>query len=86
MTQPAEHSSRLYITGASSRFAMPTRTSGTKPRVCCCGVLAHLGWETQQNADNTRLGLVGSQASLEVSHAAVKVAQANLALDSPPDG
>lgn len=40
--------------------------------------LAGLGWETRQNADNTRLGLVGSQASLEASQAAVKVAQANL--------
>ncbi len=42
-------------------------------------VLAGLGWETKQNADNTRLGLAGSQASLEGSQAAVKVAQANLA-------
>ena len=41
--------------------------------------LAGLGWETQQNADNTRLGLAGSQASLQGSEAAVKVAQANLA-------
>ena len=42
-------------------------------------VLAGLGWETRQNADNTRLGLVGSQASLQGAQAAVKVAQANLA-------
>ncbi len=42
-------------------------------------VLAGLGWETRQNADNTRLGLAGSQASLQGSQAAVKVAQANLA-------
>ncbi len=41
--------------------------------------LADLGWETRQNADNTRLGLVGSQASLQGAQAAVKVAQANLA-------
>ena len=41
--------------------------------------LANLGWETQQNADNTRLGLAGSQAALQASQAAVKVAQANLA-------
>ena len=41
--------------------------------------LANLGWETKQNADNTRLGLAGSQASLQGAQAAVKVAQANLA-------
>ena len=41
--------------------------------------LANLGWETRQNADNTRLGLVGSQASVGAAQAAVKVAQANLA-------
>ncbi len=41
--------------------------------------LANLGWETRQNADNTRLGLAGSQASLAASQAAVQVAQANLA-------
>ena len=41
--------------------------------------LADLGWETRQNADNTRLGLVGSQASRQGALAAVKVAQANLA-------
>ena len=40
--------------------------------------LADLGWETKQNADNTRLGLAGSQAALVASQAAVKVAQANL--------
>ncbi len=41
--------------------------------------LANLGWETRQNADNTRLGLVGAQASLGSAQAAVKVAEANLA-------
>ena len=41
--------------------------------------LAGLGWETRQNADNTRLGLVGAQASVGSAEAAVKVAQANLA-------
>ena len=41
--------------------------------------LANLGWETRQNADNTRLGLVGSQASAGAAQAAIKVAQANLA-------
>ncbi len=41
--------------------------------------LAQLGWETRQNADNTRLGLAGSQASQTGAQAAVKVAQANLA-------
>ena len=41
--------------------------------------LANLGWETRQNADNTRLGLVGSQASAAAADAAIKVAQANLA-------
>ena len=43
--------------------------------------LANLGWETRQNADNTRLGLVGSKASAGAAEAAVKVAQANLAAD-----
>ena len=42
-------------------------------------VLANEGWSTRQDADNTRLGLAGSQASLQASQAAVKVAQANLA-------
>ena len=42
-------------------------------------VLANEGWSTRQDADNTRLGLAGSQASLGASQAAVKVAQANLA-------
>ena len=41
--------------------------------------LANLGWETRQNADNTRLGLAGSQASAQAAQAAIKVAQANLA-------
>ena len=41
--------------------------------------LAGLGWETRQNADNTRLGLVGSQASAGAAQAGIKVAQANLA-------
>ena len=41
--------------------------------------LADLGWETRQNADNTRLGLAGSQASAQGAQAAIKVAQANLA-------
>ena len=41
--------------------------------------LANLGWETRQNADNTRLGLAGSVASQGAAEAAVKVSQANLA-------
>ena len=41
--------------------------------------LANLGWETRQNADNTRLGLAGSQASADAAKAAIQVAQANLA-------
>ncbi len=41
--------------------------------------LATLGWETRQNADNTRLGLAGSQASAGAAQAAIKIAQANLA-------
>ena len=43
--------------------------------------LANLGWETRQNADNTRLGLAGSKASAGAADAAIKVAQANLAAD-----
>lgn len=41
--------------------------------------LADQGWDTQQDADNTRLGLAQSQATLNASQAAIKVAQANLA-------
>ncbi len=40
--------------------------------------LANLGWETRQNADNTRLGLAGSQASAAAAQAQIKVAEANL--------
>ena len=41
--------------------------------------LANLGWETKQDADNTRLGLAGQKSSLLAAQAAVQVAQANLA-------
>ncbi len=41
--------------------------------------LADLGWSTKQDADNTRLGLAGSQASRGAAEANVKVAEANLA-------
>ena len=41
--------------------------------------LANLGWETRQNADNTRLGLAGSQAGEQAAHAAIQVSEANLA-------
>lgn len=41
--------------------------------------LATQGWETRQNADNARLGLAGSRATLTAAQAAVKGAQANLA-------
>ena len=41
--------------------------------------LAGMGWETRQNADNTRLGLAGSQASAGAAQAGIKVAEANLA-------
>jgi HlyD family secretion protein len=41
--------------------------------------LADQGWETRQNADNTRLGLAQSRATLNAAEAAIKVAQANLA-------
>ncbi len=42
-------------------------------------VLAGLGWETKQNADNTRLGLAGSKASVGAAQAGIQVAEANLA-------
>ena len=41
--------------------------------------LANLGWETRQNADNTKANVSGSQASEAGAQAAVKVAQATLA-------
>ena len=41
--------------------------------------LANMGWETRQNADNTRLGQVGATANVGSAEAAGKVAQANLA-------
>jgi len=41
--------------------------------------LADQGWETRQNADNTRLGLAQSRATLNAAEAAINVAQANLA-------
>ena len=41
--------------------------------------LAGLGWETKQNADNTRLGLAGSKASVGAAQAGITVAQANIA-------
>lgn len=41
--------------------------------------LASQGWETKQNADNTRLGLASRQAALNNAEAGVKVAAANLA-------
>lgn len=40
--------------------------------------LAAQGWETKQNADNTRLGLAGSTASLAGAEAGVTVAEANV--------
>jgi HlyD family secretion protein len=41
--------------------------------------LAVQGWETKQNADNTRLGLASRQAAVNNAEAGVKVAAANLA-------
>jgi HlyD family secretion protein len=41
--------------------------------------LADMGWETRQNADNTRLSLASSRSNLLASEAAVKVAEANIA-------
>ena len=40
--------------------------------------LATEGWSTRQDADNTRLGLQGSQASLQAAQANVKMSQASL--------
>ncbi len=40
--------------------------------------LAGQGWETKQNADNTRLSLAAKQAALGSAEAGVKVAEANL--------
>jgi HlyD family secretion protein len=41
--------------------------------------LALQGWETKQNADNTRLGLASRQAALNNAEAGVKMAAANVA-------
>lgn len=40
--------------------------------------LAERGWETKQNADNTRLGLASKQAAVTNAEAGVKVAEANI--------
>jgi HlyD family secretion protein len=40
--------------------------------------LARQGWESKQNADNTRLGMASKQAAAASAEAGVKVAEANL--------
>jgi HlyD family secretion protein len=72
-TQAALAQANAQVDQAKSNTRLANVTNGRT------STLANLGWETRQNADNTRLGLAGSQASQEASQAAVKVAQANLA-------
>jgi HlyD family secretion protein len=72
-TQAALAQSNAQVDQAKSSTRLANVTNGRT------STLANLGWETRQNADNTRLGLAGSQASQEAAQAAVKVAQANLA-------
>ena len=71
----------LLQAGAQARNAASSATlaDATNRRTA---TLAADGWETRQNADNTRLGLAGSRSSEEAALAAVKVAQANLAAQS----
>ena len=72
-TQAAVAQANAAVDQAASNTRLANVTNGRT------SALAELGWETRQNADNTRLGLVGSQASQQGALAAVKVAQANLA-------
>ena len=72
-TQAALAQANAQVDQAKSSSDLAKVTNGRT------STLANLGWETRQNADNTRLGLVGSTASLGAAQAAVKVAQANLA-------
>ena len=72
-TQAALAQANAQVDQARSNSDLAKVTNGRT------STLANLGWETRQNADNTRLGLVGAQASVGAAQAAVKVAQANLA-------
>ncbi len=72
-TQAALAQSNAQVDQAKSNSDLAKVTNGRTSS------LANLGWETRQNADNTRLGLVGAQASFGSAQAAVKVAEANLA-------
>ena len=72
-TQAAVTQANAQVDQAASNVNLANVTNGRT------SALANLGWETRQNADNTRLGAVGSKASLGSAQAAVKVAQANLA-------
>lgn len=72
-TQAAVLQATAQVGQAESNVKLGSVTNGRT------SALANLGWETRQNADNTRLGLAGSQASLQAAQASVKVAQANLA-------
>ena len=71
--QAALQQANAQVDQAQSNVKLGSVTNGRT------AVLANEGWSTRQDADNTRLGLAGSQASLQGSQAAVKVAQANLA-------
>ncbi len=72
-SQAAVAQANAQATQAKSNVDLAKVTNGRT------SVLAGLGWETRQNADNTRLGLAGSQASAGAADAGIKVAQANLA-------
>lgn len=72
-TQAAVVQANAQVDQAASSLNLANVTNGRT------STLANLGWDTRQNADNTRLGAAGSKASLGSAQAAVKVAQANLA-------
>ena len=72
-TQAAVVQANAQVDQAASSLNLANVTNGRT------SALANLGWDTRQNADNTRLGAAGSKASLGSAQAAVKVAQANLA-------
>ncbi len=72
-TQAAVVQANALVEQAASSLNLANVTNGRT------SALANLGWDTRQNADNTRLGAAGSKASLGSAQAAVKVAQANLA-------
>lgn len=71
--QAALQQANAQVVQAKSNTDLATVTNGRTSQ------LAGQGWETKQDADNTRLGLSASKASLAAAQAAVQVALANVA-------